>query len=81
MNKIVLGFQPKEIMSDSKKSLTERRSFPREFKLRVISHHRSINNNTYKTAKEFNVSTATVRRWVKNEAIILVSIRKCYIVL
>ena len=50
---------------DSQKSKAKRKSYTREFKLKVVTFYRE--NNLYQTSKFFSLNTKTVLRWAQDE--------------
>ena len=50
---------------DSQKSKAKRKSYTREFKLKVVTFYRE--NNIYQTSKFFSLNMKTVLRWAQDE--------------
>ena len=50
---------------DSQKSKAKRKSYTREFKLKVVTFYRE--NNLYQTSKFFSLNTKTVLRWTQDD--------------
>jgi len=61
-------------MSEKEKQGPQRVSYRRETKLEVIEFCHKVGGNKYKTARHFKLSEQTVRRWMRQETALLVTL-------